>query len=179
MDLVYIYGPPAVGKLTVARELEARTGYRLFHNHLAIDCVEAVFEFGSDAFWRQVRAIREGIIAEAARVGLDLISTNVYAPPASDRLITRRFEAVESYGGRVCLVQLTCAKEVLETRAPDPQRKAAGKISTVEALHRALSEHDLFTPIPGREGMQLDTGLLSAAESAERIITQYQLPVVG
>lgn len=29
MDHVYLYGPPAVGKLTIATEIAVRTGYRL------------------------------------------------------------------------------------------------------------------------------------------------------
>ena len=37
--LCLVYGPPAVGKLTVAKEIAARTGYRLVHNHVSIDPV--------------------------------------------------------------------------------------------------------------------------------------------
>jgi len=33
MRLVFIYGMPATGKLTVAKELVDITGYALFHNH--------------------------------------------------------------------------------------------------------------------------------------------------
>jgi tRNA uridine 5-carbamoylmethylation protein Kti12 len=32
MKLIFLYGPPAVGKLTVAQELVTLTGYKLFHN---------------------------------------------------------------------------------------------------------------------------------------------------
>jgi dephospho-CoA kinase len=50
MKLIFIYGMPAVGKLTVAQELAAITGYRLFHNHLVVDLLLTVFEFGSPQF---------------------------------------------------------------------------------------------------------------------------------
>jgi cytidylate kinase len=50
MDLVSIHGPVAAGKLTVARELSHLTGFRLFHNHLTVDAVAAVFDFGSEPF---------------------------------------------------------------------------------------------------------------------------------
>jgi replication-associated recombination protein RarA len=45
MKLLFLYGPPAVGKLTVAREVSALTGYRLFHNHLTVNLTLAVFDF--------------------------------------------------------------------------------------------------------------------------------------
>src|ERR1700744_3598970 len=52
MDLVFIHGPAAAGKLTVGKALAALTGYPLFHNHLIVDAVAAVFPFGSAAFVR-------------------------------------------------------------------------------------------------------------------------------
>jgi len=35
--LVFIVGPPAVGKMTVGRELSSLTGFPFFHNHLTIE----------------------------------------------------------------------------------------------------------------------------------------------
>ena len=52
MDLVFLFGPPAVGKLTVARAPAARTGLKLFHNHLVLDAITAVFDFKSPAYLR-------------------------------------------------------------------------------------------------------------------------------
>jgi broad-specificity NMP kinase len=37
MKLVFLYGRPGVGKLTIARRLCERSGLRLFHNHLAVE----------------------------------------------------------------------------------------------------------------------------------------------
>jgi hypothetical protein len=52
MQLIFIYGQVASGKLTIARELASRTGLALFHNHLVVDAVGAVFSFGTEAFSR-------------------------------------------------------------------------------------------------------------------------------
>jgi hypothetical protein len=50
MKLLFLYGPVASGKLTIARELATLTGFALFHNHLVVDAVAAVFPFGSERF---------------------------------------------------------------------------------------------------------------------------------
>lgn len=58
MKLIFIYGPPAVGKFTVARELASLTGFKLFDNHLTIDVVTSIFEHGSAPYFRALRKIR-------------------------------------------------------------------------------------------------------------------------
>ena len=44
MKLVIIFGPHAVGKMTVGQELAKITDLKLFHNHLTIDIVADLFE---------------------------------------------------------------------------------------------------------------------------------------
>jgi replication-associated recombination protein RarA len=39
MKLILLYGPPAVGKLTIAKEIARLTGFKLFHAHLTSDLV--------------------------------------------------------------------------------------------------------------------------------------------
>ena len=43
MKLVIIFGPHAVGKMTVGQELEKITGLKLVHNHMTIDIVSDLF----------------------------------------------------------------------------------------------------------------------------------------
>jgi 2-phosphoglycerate kinase len=52
--LVFIVGPPAVGKMTVGFALAERTGLRLFHNHQTIELALNFFEFGTPPFGRLV-----------------------------------------------------------------------------------------------------------------------------
>ena len=75
MNLVFIYGPPGVGKLTVAQELARETGYKVFHNHVSIDCAEAVFDFGTKPFGSVIGKIRLAVFEEAAREGVSLVFT--------------------------------------------------------------------------------------------------------
>ena len=52
--LCLVYGPPAVGKLTVAKEIAARTGYRLVHNHVSIDPVLSILGWDDEEGMRPV-----------------------------------------------------------------------------------------------------------------------------
>ena len=175
MDLVYIYGPPAAGKYTLALEIARRTGFKLFHNHLTIDCVLPVFEFGSPPFWRLVHSIREGVIAEAARTETSMVFTTVYNHPESQPQTLRRFAAAEENGGRVCLVHLLCSKSLLEERVLAPHRGDMGKIATVEQLRTVMAANDVVSPIPGRESLRIDSSALSPTEAAALVIEAYGL----
>lgn len=55
--LVFVVGPPAVGKMTVGRELAARTGLVLFHNHHTIDLVLRFFPYGTPPYQRLVGVV--------------------------------------------------------------------------------------------------------------------------
>ncbi|GAB3755494.1 P-loop nucleotide/nucleoside kinase family protein [Microlunatus parietis] len=176
MELIYLYGPPAVGKLTVANELARRTGFRVFHNHLSIDCVRPVFDFGTEPFWRQVHAIRENILAEAARSDTNVIFTTVYAGPTSEPQTSRRFDAVRRNGGRVRPVRLVCDRSVAESRVIAESRRELGKLATVDGLRRAWEQEDLAAVIPDVESLTLDTSLLDPAAAAGKIIESFRLP---
>jgi hypothetical protein len=66
MTLVIIFGPPAVGKMTVGLALERLTGFRLFHNHMTVDPVIRLFPFESPAYRRLVQEFRRRIFEEFA-----------------------------------------------------------------------------------------------------------------
>jgi hypothetical protein len=47
MKLVIIFGPHAVGKMTVGQELAKITGLKLFHNHISIELTCSLLDFGT------------------------------------------------------------------------------------------------------------------------------------
>jgi len=175
MKLLLIYGPPATGKLTVSNEIARRTGFKVFHNHLTIDAIRPVFDFGTSSFGRLVSQIRIDTIAEAAREGVDMIYTFCYAKPEDDSHIQRVIVATESNGGEFCPVLLYCDRDELQRRVQDESRAGFTKIDDTEELKALLEKHDLFSTIPERESLVIDNTDLDAAAAANLIIEHYKL----
>ena len=85
MNLIFLYGPPASGKLTIAEELSSKTGYKLFHNHLTQDLAGEIYpDFGPQRFGLAAR-IRLDVFEYAAKSGTDLIFTFVYSGDEDDK----------------------------------------------------------------------------------------------
>ena len=179
MNLVFIYGPPGVGKLSAAREVARLTGYRLFHNHVSIRCAQSVFDFGTPPFWKVVGGIRTLMFEEAAAGGVSLIFTFVYAHPKDLPGVERMCGLVESHGGRALLVRLVCTREELERRLPQPGRAEAGKLASLDMLHELTGRLDLFSPVHGRESLEIDNTEAAPAEVARLIIGHYHLDDVS
>lgn len=110
--LLVVFGPPAVGKMTIGRAVCARTGFRLFHNHMTIEPLLETFGFGTPAFNQLNGEFRRRVLQEAARHGVDLVFSVVWALDDGEDLRTMR-EYVEVFDGRVAFVELRGA---LETR---------------------------------------------------------------
>jgi hypothetical protein len=176
VDLVFIHGPGAVGKLTVGQALANRTGLPLFHNHLIVDAVLAVFPFGSPEFVRLRHAMWLAMFDAAAKAGRSMIFT--FAPESSvpASFVRETVETIERSGGKVRFVALTCADAVREARIEAPSRKAWRKLSSL-ALARELraAGADVFPALPAE--LSLDTGALGPDEAAARIAEALGLPL--
>jgi len=175
MKLLILYGAPAAGKLTIATELAERTGFKLFHNHLSIDCVRPVFDFGTPPFLRLIETIRFSTIAEAAREGVDLIHTFVYAFGEDDEHFTKLIASAEDNGGEVHLVLLRCDADELRNRIGNHSRIAIGKLTDPGSIDGSLRRFDLRSTYPGRESLVIDTTDLDPPCAAERIIGHFGL----
>jgi hypothetical protein len=175
MKLILLYGAPAVGKLTVARELSRITGIGLAHNHLTINAAREAFGWGTPAFQRAIHRMRFVIIEEAAAEKLDLIATASYHHSAESEADARAsFEKAEALGMEVCLVQLVCAKDVLEERVGGDERRAMRKLDSVEALRWFLEGKDYASGYPGT-AMRIDNTDLAPEVVALRIAERFGL----
>jgi hypothetical protein len=177
MKLILIYGAPAAGKYTVGTELARLTGYKLFHNHLSIDCVKPVIDFGTPAFWRVIKVIRNETIAEAAREGISVIHTFCYEFGADDKQLAELIAAAEDNGGEIHLVLLLASKEVRRQRMANDSRVQLQKLTDPKAVDRSTCVLD--RPFPGRETLEIETTALSPEAAANQIIEHYKLELIG
>jgi len=175
MKLVFIYGPPASGKLTVATELAKLTGFKLFDNHVSIQFVLSIFEFGTKTFWRLTGKYRLEMLEEAAKEGIDVIFTFVYSRGEDDRFVKHVVKMVRSHGGQTCFVRLYCERKELVRRVKANQRRRMGKVSSEKILGDLFRRHDLDLEIPFRKSLSIDTTNQSPRTVAKQIARQYRL----
>jgi hypothetical protein len=168
VNLVFLHGPAASGKLTVGRELSRLTGYRLFHNHLVVDAVAAVFDFGSEPFVLLREEMWLAVFREAAHRGVSLIFTFAPERTVRDSFVDEASAAVEEEGGRVRFVELTCAETELERRIENSSRAEFGKLRS-KALFQELRSAGAFDWPKFPSGLTIDTGTLTPIEAALRI----------
>ena len=168
MDLVFLHGPPAVGKLTVARALAARTGIRLFHNHLVLDAILAVFDFRSRGFTDLRERVWLDVFGTAAREKVSLVFTFVPETTLAADFPWRVIDRVEAAGGRVRFVALTCPVEEQDARIDAPSRAEFAKLKDVAALRDLRAQGWLDYPMPPAE-LTLDTAAMTPDEAAAAI----------
>jgi hypothetical protein len=179
MKLISIYGPPGVGKLTVATALAAATDFKLFHNQLTVNCVLSVFDFNSSPFVKLVDKIRLEIFKEALRQKIPgIIFTFVYGGSQDNKFIDNAEDIVERSGGEVLLVRLYCEKDELERRVVLEPRKAYGKLVDREILKNLQEKYNLQSEIPGRESLTIDNTQLTPDAVVEKICSHYDLRTV-
>lgn len=176
MKLVFIYGPPAAGKLTVADALGRLTTFAVWDNHLSIDCLLPLFPFGSKSLSRLAGDFRVDVLEECAREQIDVIFTFVYANPGDAPYVERIFTAVESHGGTVCPVQLLCDAKTQERRVVHEDRARRNKVRSVELIREMNAEYDLRSPIPGRPSLTIDTTDTLPDDAAREIAEHYGIP---
>jgi hypothetical protein len=75
MKLVIIFGPQAVGKMTVGHELEKVSDLKLFHNHMTIELVQPFFNYGTAEGKRLVKLFRNEIFKDVANSNQEVEGT--------------------------------------------------------------------------------------------------------
>ena len=196
MHFVCIFGPPAVGKMTVGHELTKLTGFKLFHNHMTVEPVLDIFPFGSPPFGRLVGAFRRMIIEEVADSDLPgLVFTYVWAleDPEERDLVASYVEIVESRGGQSHFVELVAGQEVRlgrnatgfrleQKRSKRDLEFSRNNLLALDAQY-VMNTGDVASVaeelLAGRNYLRIDNTDLPAGEVARRIVGSFGLETLS
>lgn len=189
MSLVVIFGPPAVGKMTVGHALAERTGLRLFHNHVTSDVVTRFFDYATPAYGRLITEIRTRIFEEVAASDLPgLIFTYVWAldDPRDTTFVDRLASIFRERARAAYYVELAASQEERLRRNASTFRLAEKPTKRdLEASRRHLLDADLRYRLnsagefEGRSDyLRIENDEVEPAAAAERIIEAFGLPRV-
>jgi hypothetical protein len=179
MKLLFLYGLPGTGKLTIARELAELTGYKLFHNHLAVDLLLSVFEFGSTPFIELRESIWLSVFEEAASIPLPaLIFTFNAENTVQQSFIENTMRTMSSFG-QVFFIEVICEPEELERRIDTPERRKHKKLISLELFRKLKTDGVFDSPKLPDSHLVLDSTRTSPQENARRIAEELSLHVLG
>ena len=175
MHLVYLYGPPGVGKLTIGRELAEQTGFRLFHNHLAVDIAAALFPRETPAYFDLIREVRGAGFTAAAREGVSLVATGVHRNTEAYLVAMQRLIGpVLELGGKPLFVQLICDRDEWLCRVRSADRVPLKKITDPAFAISFMERFDLVTRIPFEPHLTIDTTDHQPTEVARMIAAHLE-----
>ena len=169
MHCIFIHGPVACGKLTVAKELQKLTALPIHHNHYAVDAALSLFPFGSESFVRLREQLWRSAFQEAAHAGQSFIFT--FAPEATVRrsFVDELVEIIEAVGGRVFFVELSCSPDEIAQRIASEDRARHGKLTSLELYHELRERGAFQFPKLPPPLLSVDTGRHTAGEAAAMI----------
>jgi hypothetical protein len=174
MKLIFLYGPPASGKLTVAERLSERTGIPLFHNHLSRDLVKDIYGDKLRDNYALVDRIRFDVLDYCSKNQTDLIFTYVYEGSDDDDNVRAFIETIESNQGEVLFVELSANKEDLIDRVDNESRKKYKKLTDPVTMERLVQDMSVYT-IPFVESLKINTSKLTPDESSKFISIEFKL----
>nr|WP_259545539.1 AAA family ATPase [Heyndrickxia oleronia] len=184
--LVLIFGPQAVGKMTVGQELARITDLKLFHNHMTIDLVSHFFDYGTKEGKRLVGLFRQEIFEEVSKSDLyGLIFTYVWAFDLQSDWdeVNKICNIFESKGGTVYFVELEAnLEERLERNKSTNRLKHKPSKRNIEwsekDLISSLKQYRLNSfdgEIQKDNYLKINNTNVSATEVAEIIANKFKL----
>jgi hypothetical protein len=184
---VFIFGPPAVGKMTVGQALARRTGFALLHSHVVGDIVSPHFPSTTPQYASLTKSITQLLVEELARGYPGLIFTRAHC--FDDALDAEMMQLLldEIGSARRCFVSLSAPLEIRLFRNQTENRllnKPSKRDLAASDARVRRNDTRMFTapgdmlPWPGLH-MRLDNSELEPDRAAARICEYFDLPNRG
>jgi dephospho-CoA kinase len=178
MKLIFLYGPPASGKLTIAEKLSERTGIALFHNHLSRDLVKDIYGDKLRENYSLVNNIRFDVIDYCSKNNTDLIFTYVYEGSDDDEDVRTYINLIERNGGEVVFVEVTADREDLIARVGNESRTKFKKLTNPVVMREITEDMGKYS-IPFVEATKVNTSEMSASEAVNKLVKISGLSQIG
>jgi len=181
--VIILYGPPAVGKLTVGKLLAKKLGYKLAHNHALNDAVTDVFERTTNECALVLEKMRFLFLEECVHAGANLVVTHCYnhdyinkatgvTDPEYLRLLEEKLTAV---GAKVHFVHLQAEVKELVKRVTGESRKAHKKLTKKSIMQEYVKGKDWTSSAPVNYQIVIDNTNLSPKKVVDTIIKEFSL----
>ncbi|MCE5235049.1 MAG: AAA family ATPase [Clostridiaceae bacterium] len=186
MKLVIIFGPHAVGKMTVGQELSKLTGLKLFHNHMTIDIVSELFENMPAERSRLTGLFRREIFEAYAKSDeYGMIFTFMWAFDMREDwdYVANVQSLFEAHGATVYFVELEAGYDLRLARNKTENRllnkPTKRDLARSEALFKRLEDKYRLNSLPGElkeeNYLRIDNTDLLPEEAARIIKERFSL----
>jgi deoxyadenosine/deoxycytidine kinase len=143
MNVIFIYGPVASGKLTIAKALSDEIELPVFHNHLTVDLVKSIFPFGSSEFIYLREKIWFLVFKSAVKSDQSLIFTFTPEITVNKDFIEKVCSLISSQNNKIIFIELVCDEIEIENRIENKNRSEYEKLNSVK-LYRQLRSEGAF-----------------------------------
>lgn len=179
MKLIFIWGPAASGKLTIARALAKLTGLPVFHNHLVVDALLERLSFGDPEFVRLRESMWMAGFETASTGDRSMIFTFAPEPTVQPGFPERVQALVGEHGGQVKFVRLVLSADEQERRIGNDSRKEFRKLVSLDLLRELRSSFQACEAEMPAADLVIDSEVDDPETAARRIAWAFEVPTLS
>lgn len=180
--VIFIYGPIAVGKLTVAKILSKKLGYKLSHNHALNDLVDELFIYKSPVSNLMKERLRYDIFQNAVKAKINFVTTHCYAHNFVSTTGLTDSEYVQTLekkltrlGAKFYPVHLKADSKELLRRVSGRSRTRFKKLTDKKIMSEHISYRDWQTSPKLKNNLVIDNTKLPPSKVSDIIIGHFKL----
>lgn len=180
--VVFIYGPIAVGKLTIAKILSKKIGYKLTHNHALNDFIDGVFDRGTLTRDTMIEKLRYDLLENAVKSKISFVTTHCYSHDFVSRTGLSDPKYVESLekklvklGAMFYPIHLKAEGKELLNRVNMDSRKIFKKLTNKKVMREHVLNRDWQSSPRLKNNFVIDNTKLSPQKVSDIIIRHFKI----